>query len=178
MTRIALGLAFVSAIATVLPAVCIACECINVERPCEYLRSDAAFVGRVIETVSTKHPAGKNSWTEGYSMRFAVETTLQGSLGSEVIIETGNGGGDCGTPLPPGSKFLIFAFKEKDGKLWTGMCSGNQKLSGSPDDKQTVRQYQDLIKNGSTSIFGHVFHTRPGWQGDDLRDDSPRRPYQ
>ena len=44
MTRIALGLAFVSAIATVLPAVCIACECINVERPCEYLRSDAAFV--------------------------------------------------------------------------------------------------------------------------------------
>ena len=111
-------------------------------------------------------------------MRFVVETPLLGNLEPEVVIETGNGGGDCGTPLPPGGKFLIFADKEKDGKLWTGMCSGNQKLSGSPDDEQLVRQYQELIKKGSTSIFGHIFHTRPSWQGDDLRDDIPRRPYQ
>jgi hypothetical protein len=111
-------------------------------------------------------------------MRFVVGTPLLGQLGPEVVIETGNGGGDCGTPLPPGGKFLIFAHKEKDGKLWTGMCSGNQKLSGSPDDEQLVRQYQELIKKGSTSIFGHIFHTRPSWQGDDLRDDIPPRPYQ
>ncbi len=95
-------------------------------------------------------------------MRFVVETSLLGNLGPEVVIETGNGGGDCGTPLSPGSKFLIFAYKEKDGKLWTGMCSGNQKLSGSPDDEQTVGQYQELVKKGSASIFGHIFHTRPG----------------
>jgi hypothetical protein len=91
------------------------------------------------------------------------------------VIETGNGGGDCGTPLPPGSKFLIFAYKEKDGKLWTGMCSGNQKLNGSSDE--TVSQYQELIKKGSTTIFGHIFHTRPSWQGDDVRDDVSPRPY-
>jgi hypothetical protein len=120
----------------------------------------------------------KNSWTQGYSMRFVVEAPLKGNLGSEVVIETGNGGGDCGTPLPPSSKFLIFAHKGKDGKLWTGMCSGNQKLSGSPDDEQTLRRYQELIKKGSTSIFGPVFHTRPIWQGDDIRDDVRPRPYQ
>jgi hypothetical protein len=119
----------------------------------------------------------KNSWTQGYSMRFVVETPLLGNLGPEVVIETGNGGGDCGTPLPPGSKFLIFAYKEKDGKLWTGMCSGNQELSGSPDNEQTVRQYQELVKKGSVSIFGHIFHARPGWQGDDVRSDVPK-PYQ
>jgi len=132
----------------------------------------------MIETVSTKHPVEKNSWTQGYSMRFVVETPLLGNLGPEVVIETGNGGGDCGTPLPPGSKFLIFAYKEKDGKLWTGMCMGNQKLSGSPDDEQTMRQYQELIKKGSASIFGHIFHARPSWQGADIRDDTPPRPYQ
>ena len=161
-----------------LPAVCAACECIGVERPCEHLQSDVAFVGRVVETVSVRHAVEKNSWTEGYSMRFAVDTPLQGNLGPEAVIETGNGGGDCGTPLPAGSRFLIFGYKEKDGKLWTGMCSGNQRLDGSPEDKQLVREYQELVKRGSASIFGHVFHTRPGWQGDHVRDDAPRRPYQ
>jgi len=111
-------------------------------------------------------------------MRFVVDTPLLGNLGPEVVIETGNGGGDCGTPIPPGSEFLIFADKEKDGKLWTGMCSGNQKLSGSADNEQAVRQYQELIKKGSASIFGHILHARPSWQGDHLRDDVPPRPYQ
>jgi hypothetical protein len=163
---------------TSLSTICSACECINVERPCEHLRSDAAFVGRVIEVVSKNYPVEKNAFRQGYSMRFVVETPLQGNLGPEVVIETGSGGGDCGTPLPPGSKFLIFAYKEKDGKLWTGMCSGNQELSGSPADEQTVRQYQELIKKGSSSIFGHISSASPSWQGDDLRDDFPPRPYQ
>src|SRR5713226_5126099 len=163
---------------TALSTICLACECIGVKRPCEHLRSDAAFVGRVIETISTKHPVDKNSWTLGYSMRFVVETPLLGILGREMVIETGNGGGDCGTPLAPGGQFLIFAYKDKDGKFWTGMCSGNQKLDGTSDSEQTVRQYQELVKKGSTSIFGQIFHARPMWQGDDLRDDVPPRPYQ
>jgi hypothetical protein len=165
-------------LATCLQTTCLACECMNVERPCEYLRTDAAFVGSVIETVRVKHPIEKNAWTPGYSMRFSVETPVQGVAGKEVQIETGNGGGDCGTPLQPGGKFLVFAHNEKDGKLWTGMCSGNRKLSGSPEDDQIVEQYKKLIKKGSTSIFGHVFHTRPSWQGNDLRNDVEPRPYQ
>jgi hypothetical protein len=68
-------------LSTSLSKVCLGCECIGVERPCEHLRGDAAFVGRVIETVSTKHPVDKNSWTQGYSMRFAIETSLLGNLG-------------------------------------------------------------------------------------------------
>lgn len=163
---------------TCLSTACFACQCINLERPCEYLRADTAFVGTVIETVRVKHPMDKNSWTPGYSMRFSVETPLQSVVGQEVQIETGNGGGDCGTPLPRGSKFLIFAYKEKDGRLWTGMCSGNRKLSGSPEDEEIVQQYKSLVQKGSTNIFGHVFHTRPSWQGDDLRNDIAPRPYQ
>src|SRR6266550_58580 len=112
-----------------LSTLCVACECANPERPCEYLRSDAVFVGRVIDTVSVRHSLEKNSWTPGYSMRFAVAESLRGGLGTEVTVETGSGGGDCGIPLQPGAKFLIFAYKEKDGKLWTGMCSGNQPLT-------------------------------------------------
>src|SRR5476651_1994289 len=108
------------------------CECLGSSRPCEQLRFDAVFVGRVVETTPVKHPMEQGSYTLGYSMRFAIDESLRGGLGTEVIINTGNGGGDCGTPLPPGSKFLIFAYKEKDGQLWTGMCSGNQRLTDRP----------------------------------------------
>ncbi|HET6930841.1 MAG TPA: carboxypeptidase-like regulatory domain-containing protein [Candidatus Acidoferrum sp.] len=105
-----------------------------------------------------------------------METPLRGIEGHEVQIETGNGGADCGTPLEPGEKFLIFAYKEKDGRLWTGMCDGNRKLSGSQEDEEIVRQYKTLISKGTTTIFGHVFHTRPSWKGDDIRNDFQPRP--
>lgn len=94
-----------------------------------------------------------------------------------MVIETGNGGGDCGTPLQAGSRYLLFAYKGKDGKLWTGMCNGNQQLSDPDDHDTTVRQYLGLIKKGSASIFGRVFHTRPGWRGDDLGNEAEPKPY-
>jgi hypothetical protein len=100
---------------------CVGCSCIDTERPCENLRTDAVFVGRVIETVSVKHPLEKkDSWTVGYSMRFAVDESLRGGLGTEATIETGNGGGDCGTPLEPGGRFLIFAYGTRAGSSGPG----------------------------------------------------------
>src|SRR5882672_7994869 len=115
---------------TAFSSTCVACECSSTERSCEYLRGDAVFVGRVIETVAVKHPVEKDSYTFGYSMRFAVDESLRGGVGPEVTVETGNGGGDCGTPLRAGDRFLIFAFRNKNGELWTGMCSGNRLLPG------------------------------------------------
>jgi hypothetical protein len=39
-----------------LPDICLSCECTNTERPCEYLTSDAVFMGRVLEIVAVKQP--------------------------------------------------------------------------------------------------------------------------
>jgi hypothetical protein len=161
-----------------LSSVCLGCECLGAERPCEYLRSDTVFVGRVVETVAVKHPMEKNSWTPGYSMRFAVDESLRGGLGTEVTIETGGGGGDCGTPLTPGERFLIFAYKEKDGRLWTGMCSGNRALAGNPSDDKVVEQYRALVKSGVGTIFGRVAQGKPVWREDDIRDGAAPEPVQ
>ena len=152
-----------------------ACECSNAERPCEYLRADVVFVGRVIETLQAKHFQDKGGYSPGYSMRFAVEESLRGRLGAEVHIETGGGGGDCGTPLEAGAKFLIFAYKEKDGTLWTGMCSGNRPLTGDPRLDKVVDEYRSLIAAGRNSIFGRVELVSPVWRGDEV-DDGPEKP--
>jgi hypothetical protein len=160
-------------LAVVLSAFCsnsFGCECTGYSRACERFNTDAVFVGRVVETVSVKHPVDKDSYSRGYSMRFTVEESLRGGLGTEAIIETGNGGGDCGTPLPVGEKFLIFAYREKDGKLWTGACSGSRFLGNDPESAQIVEELRALVKTGAGSIFGSVAQTKPMWREDDIRD--------
>jgi hypothetical protein len=161
-------------LSTVFSGRCVACECLGAQKPCEYLRGDAVFAGRVIETVAVKHPVEKDSFSFGYSMRFAVDESLRGGLGSEVTIETGNGGGDCGTPLRPGDRYLIFAFRNKDGALWTGMCSGNRFLSGNSTDERIVDEFRGLTRKGTGTIFGRINRVTPIWRDGEIDDSTPR----
>lgn len=151
-----------------------ACSCVGPQRPCENLRHDAVFAGRVVETVPTRHQADKqDSWYAGYSMRFAVDEAFRGSLGTEVMIETGTGGGDCGTPLKPGDKYLIFAYRTEKGELWTGLCNGNQRLTDNPEAEKILELFRTLTKEDTGTIFGAVRQTKVGWKDDDIGDDSP-----
>jgi len=161
-------------IVLVLSSAAWCCSCIGTERPCENLRSNAAFVGTGIETTQVKRPQDKGGWKLGYSMRFAVDESLKGDLGTEVIIETGSGGGDCGTPLAPGGKFLIFAYKSEDGKLWTGLCSGNRAIGTGSSDNQLVEQYRSLVRRGTGSIFGHLSFAEPIWNQNDLEEGNDK----
>jgi hypothetical protein len=108
-------------------------------------------------------------------MRFAVAEPLRGEVGTEVTIETGGGGGDCGTPLSPGGTYLIFAYRnENDGKLWTGMCSGNRQLTSDPQDEDLLAQYRSLAKQGTGSIFGAVTYAKPVWREDNVESSAPK----
>src|SRR5215469_3745728 len=132
------------------------CTCFPQSRPCEYLRSSAAFVGQVIETQPAQHEFAKDRWSEGYAMRFSVEEPVSGNLGAEVVVKTGQGGGDCGTPLRPGARFLIFAYRNSHGELETGLCSGNRELKGDSESLQLLENLRALVKTGKASISGSV----------------------
>jgi len=136
-------------ISVVLSSESQACSCRSLSRPCEYLLRDVAFVGQVLETRAVQHQRESNRVSPGYSMRFSVEETLRGDLGTEVSVETGSGGGDCGTPLRPGDRFLIFAFHGTNGELWTGLCSGNRELNGDPQNQQFLDDPGD-VTNATT----------------------------
>lgn len=153
------------------------CSCSGPRRSCENLRSDAVFAGRVVETMPVRHQADKeDSWYHGYSMRFAVDEAFRGSLGTEVTIETGSGGGDCGTPLRPGDKYLIFAYRNDKGELWTGLCSGNQRLTDNPEAEKTLELFRGLAKKETATIFGAVWQSKVGWRDDDVGDSSSPKP--
>jgi hypothetical protein len=143
-----------------LSAPCFACSCRRIRSECQLLDSDTIFVGKVIATSATQHFSGDQSWP-GYSMRFTVEESLRGTLGKEVTVETGSGGGDCGTPLDPGTRLLIFAAKSEDGKLWTGLCSGNQLLTDASAIDSIVAPVRKAITAGKGSLFGTVTYSAP-----------------
>jgi hypothetical protein len=160
-------------ITCVLPA-CMGCSCANRAAACEYLRADVAFVGRVTEIVPAQIMVLKDMPWWGYSMRFKVEISLAGQTANEITIETGRGGGDCGTPLLVGQRALIFASKARGGTLLTGLCSGNQILSDSPESENIVKKYVDLAK--TVTIFGRVDQAKPVWHGDHIEDNSGPEP--
>jgi hypothetical protein len=152
---------------------CFACSCRQIRSECQLLDADAIFVGKVIETVPTKHLDMDKHSSPGYSMRFTVEKSLRGKLGKEVTVETGWGGGDCGTPLDRGKRFLIFAVKGK-GKLWTGLCSGNQLLTNDSEIETIVAPVRKAITIGKGSLFGTVtFNKATRWE-DKIGEDPAR----
>lgn len=141
----------------------LACSCVWLERPCERMDADAIFVGRVVETTPIKQTQEVTrreiAFTTGYKMRFQVEEALRGVESPEVIVSTGSGGGDCGTPLEPGSRFLIFAHKLEAGGLYTGLCSGNRVLEGVRD-REILEPYRAAMKQRS-SVYGTVYLGSP-----------------
>lgn len=47
---------------------------------------------------------------------------------------TGMGGGDCGFDFKVGSRYVIYAWRQADGALSTGICSRTRLLSEGADD--------------------------------------------
>jgi hypothetical protein len=102
----------------------------------------------------------------GYSMRIAVEETLKGTLGQEVQVETGSGGGDCGTPLPVGDRFLIFAYRDEQGRLWTGLEGWSPLPKNDGPTYELVKSTlvgvtMQGITYGKGSLYGTVSYTAP-----------------
>jgi hypothetical protein len=153
---------------------CMGCVCARPEATCQYLRADVAFLGRVIETVPAQIMVLKDGPWSGNLMRFKVEVSLAGQTATEMTIQTGSGGGDCGTPLALGQRALIFASKRPNGMLFTGLCSGNRILSDSPESDEIVRKYVNFAT--TVTIFGRIDQAKPVWHGDHVEDNSGPEP--
>jgi hypothetical protein len=67
------------------------------------------------------------------------------------------------------------AYKDKEDKLWTGLCSGNWEFHGDSTDEKRVAEYRKLVVMHSGSIFGKVVSSKPVLPADNVADvDSMR----
>ncbi|HEU4562517.1 MAG TPA: hypothetical protein VFS20_32100 [Longimicrobium sp.] len=65
--------------------------------------------------------------TEGFSRRVYTFTATRWRKGTPrrvVRVETGLGGGDCGVHFQRGRTYTVYARRDDEGRLGTGICSG------------------------------------------------------
>ena len=107
---------------SLLPAVppsasCMSCPQTVQGPPCqEYWRADAVFVGYVTEAVGVPWPSGLAAWSQWSKLtaRLTVEESFRGDLGAQVTFEMGS----CGYPFKEGERYLVYAHRGRDGKLY------------------------------------------------------------
>lgn len=62
----------------------------------------------------------------------------------EIEIVTGMGGGDCGYAFQSGVDYIIYAYKNSEGRLETGICSRTRPLTLAADDLAYLRAIPQL----------------------------------
>lgn len=127
------------------PAVTSACSCAELpSAESELERSKAVFSGKVLDI--------KDRNVNGYmtkSVIFEVTNTWKGVEESQVIITTGEGGGDCGYPFIEGQEYLVYAIESDmyGGKsLVTIICDRTNKLSTLQNDLEVLGEGEPPTK--------------------------------
>lgn len=118
-----------------------ACSCVVPGTPREeFDRFDAVFLGKVLNIDSLGY---------GYNIEFEVEKSWKGISEKEVVIGTGDGGGDCGYSFEKNEEYVVYAYDDydvvyayddyaydDDMGLKTGICSRTAKLEYAQEDLQ------------------------------------------
>lgn len=128
------------------PSITNACSCAelpSVEE--EFERSQAVFSGKVVDVREKQS-------LKGYitkSVLFEVTNIWKGVKQSQIIITTGQGGGDCGFDFKEGQEYLVYAnestmYGEKS--LVSVICDRSNELSSSQEDLKILGEGQPPIE--------------------------------
>ncbi|WP_088044277.1 hypothetical protein [Bacillus sp. EAC] len=117
------------------PRATFACSCVKEQTvQKEFSQSKAVFSGKVIDIKTTKfsNPNYKK-------VLFEVSKTWKGITSSQVIIQTGLSGGDCGFNFNKGEIYIVYArnstmYGENYKSLTTTICDRTKELSLSHED--------------------------------------------
>lgn len=132
-----------------VPSAVEACTCAPPLAACEAAwQATAVFAGRV-EEISPVPGKGPESLRRKV-VRFEVIDPFRGTATSDVEVETGAGGGDCGYRFKKGAEYLVYASRnERSGRLTTGICSRTKLLGSAADDLAYLRAaFRDNVPLG------------------------------
>jgi hypothetical protein len=164
MKRHLLSLIFIAGLMFISSTKVLACSCgSGGGAPCqEFWRADAVFAGTVVGS-------GKITISEGEFkhdmrlVRLTVDQPIRGMQSAEVEVLTGWGGGDCGYGFKLGQRYLVYAYREEDGKrLATSICTRTRKLSEADADFAFIRSMPTSNANGL--VFGTVGKRNHEWK--------------
>lgn len=120
------------------PSMASACECAELPSvEAEFENSKAVFSGKVIDIREKGSLKGYRS----KSVLFEVKNTWKGVTQSQIIITTGQGGGDCGIDFKEGEEYLVYAndstmYGKKT--LVSIICDRTNDLKSSQEDLEIL----------------------------------------
>lgn len=133
------------------PDVTSACKCAGVpSAESEFKRSKAVFSGKVLKIEDKE----VNDYLSK-SILFEVTNTWKGVEESQIIITTGQGGGDCGFDFTEGQEYLVYAnesdmYGEKS--LITGICNRTNHMGSLMEDLKVLGAGQPPIKKVDLTV--------------------------
>ncbi len=115
---------------------------------CEFLNSDAAFLGTVISARAAPPRAAEE--LDGWLYDLTVQELFRGPRTRTITVFTENSSG--GLPLEVAKQYLLFAV-ELDGRLTIARC-GNS--AGMPKAQEAIRELRRLEVPKDTAIEGRI----------------------
>jgi hypothetical protein len=70
----------------------------------------------------------------------------------EIEILTGFSGGDCGYPFQTGADYVVYAYKDSEGHLETGICSRTRPLAQAADDVAYFHSMESASATGTLRV--------------------------
>ena len=70
----------------------------------------------------------------------------------EIEILTGMGGGDCGYSFQSGVDYIVYAYKNSEGRLETGICSRTRPLTQAAEDVAYLRAVPHLPSTADVGV--------------------------
>jgi hypothetical protein len=138
-----------------IPQLVHACSCGGVLTSCErgWISGETIFVGEAtsLEKVAQPGPGLPVS----YAVHFAVEESFRGTgvRGSEIVVDTGFGGGDCGYPFVPGTRYLVYAWVSGK-RPYAGICGQTKPAIMAEGVLRELRAMRDQKR--LDDIFGTI----------------------
>ena len=151
-----------------------ACSCVSPGTPCSAAGSAAAaFTGRVLDITDPGRPlpvantglrpALANRRSGGpvsllprplRVVRIQLGEVLSGvdPRQKEIEIVTGQGGGDCGYAFQVGVAYVVYAYKNAEGRLETGICSRTRALAEATEDIEYFRSMSNAPETGEIRV--------------------------
>ena len=110
----------------------LACTCVPPKGPAEEFELAAAvFSGKVVEV--RKHRRGGDMFA-GVEAVMRVQRVWKGVRAETVSVFTASHSAACGYGFKEGRTYLVYAYKDAQGRLSTGICGRTRRLKNAGED--------------------------------------------
>ncbi len=105
-----------------------ACSCVQMSSRDALREFPVVFAGTV---TGASDPEGNDkivSSAQAVTYTFDVDSAAKGDVERTMDVNAARGGASCGIEFDEATRYLVFAYRENSGDLWTNVCTTTQEL--------------------------------------------------